>query len=138
MAMNRSAASAIGSVATLMWAFSGLAWAVTEVFDEFDDLDEVEPPEELQATAARMVAAATAPSRRRGGRANVTDASWPPGGQVRIGNPGQAIQRGEFFGGLARIARFRFYFRQRRERRLPKHCRVIYGMVASGEAGTPP
>src|ERR1700760_721660 len=96
MAMNRSAASAIGSVATLMWAFSGLAWAVTEVFDEFDDLDEVEPPEELQATAARMVAAATAPSRRRGGRANVTDASWPPGGQVRIGNPGQAIQRGEF------------------------------------------
>ena len=70
MAMNRSAASAIGNVPTLMWDFSGLVLVVTEV-----DLDVCEPPDELQATAASTVAAATAPSRRRGGRTKVTRAS---------------------------------------------------------------
>jgi len=51
------------------------AWFGREPSLDFVDWPEFEPPEELQATAARTVAAATVPSRRRGGRANVTNAS---------------------------------------------------------------
>jgi hypothetical protein len=52
-----------------MWAFSGLVLADLEVLVAW------EPADELQATANSAVIAASAPSRRREGRANVTGAS---------------------------------------------------------------
>ena len=60
----------MGSMPTLMWAFSGLVLADLEVLVAW------EPADELQATANRAVIAAIAPSKRRDGRANVTGASW--------------------------------------------------------------
>ena len=73
--MNRSAASAIGSVPTVICDFSGLAAAAAEeLVDDAPGLAELLP--ELQALARIPAAAITATVSKPRGRANVTSTPW--------------------------------------------------------------